>query len=758
MTDFDIQVRLYAPGGDAIGVLDTLEISATLPTMMLGTLKCTLSRVLVPSLPDVIEAALEYWDADAADWIEPRDARYMLTNLSDDERDPARAVSLEGVTLWDWMLRKAIVKPGDGDLLASGHRPFNSATGGAILKTLIDEAQDRGWGPSLTYDFTASLDSNGDPWDEQITIAFEPGRTNVLMVLDNLVAQGMIERRTEGRLLRLFNPGSGERLDEGDAPVKLAADASQMPLRRSIDDLVTDLSFYGEDGFTLELENSGAYAGLGRLETALVQGGVSDEGTATLLGQTVLTQGKQARMQISATEPAALAVFLPWIHYNAADWVLGIRADGSEDPFKAYEIVVRKSNPTGEIVVSATLNDRFEDLLSRLAKRTNGILGGAVAGGSGSVPVDGADTRKPKAPEGLTGISFGYYDADGASKSQVTLDWTDVTQGENDVAIDVQGYAIWARPDDGATPSQEYTTTLLSEGTASPFEPGTSWIFKVRAESAAGVWGEFSDETDPVLMLDADPALEKPVAPIVTSARGIALVATNGLFDTDPPTTAPSWFREFRIERSQDIGADYLGVGTLNRTVDVRSFNDMGIGDTWYFRLVPVDRLGRDGTPSDPTPVTILGIDGADLIVDSIQGNRIVAGTLSVDRVEPGFGDALEISGNVTIVATQATVADVAADVTTVAGDVATVAETVDLYGTYFDFAPAGLGVSAPGTDYSQLIAADGTTYLQGTNVIVEIADGQMTAQAIVVPTAKIGNHQFEKAPANAGTVMRALL
>lgn len=755
---FDLRVRQYTVGGDAGPVVPTLDIGATVPNDTLGVLRCSVSQRVFGTLPTIMEAALEYWDPDEGDggeWIEPSNARFLIRDSGVDERERSNTISLAGVTLWDYLMRKAIVETGDSELV-DGHRPFNSATGGAIVKTLVDEAQGRGWGPMLDYSFTATHDSAGDPWESIISIAYQPGRTTLLMVLENLVEQGLVERETEGRTLHLYNPGHG--VDRGPAtehPVRVGASAQQMPTRRNIDDLLTDLAFFGESGFRLDVPNDGAYAGLGRLEGAILQGGVNDEGTATLLGQPTLLAGRAAREQIAATEYVDRADALPWKHYQPGDWVAGRRGTGAWEKLRVRAVVVAK-DVSNRITSSPTLNDRFEDVLARLAKRTNGILGGAVAGGTGAVPNPGNDTRKPKAPTDVIVTSSGYWTADGVSQAQIAADWADVTEAENDVAIEVVGYQMWGRPDDGETPPRILAEVTSSHGTASPFPPQETWLVTVRAESHNGVWSDFSDEVE-VVTDDAPENLEKPQPPILASRNGVVFVATSGLFDTDPPTMPPASFRELRIERAADSAGPYVTVGVLTRSQDSRTFGDMAIGDTWHFRFVPVDRLGRDGEyPSDPAAIEVVGIDGADLIVDTLEGNRIKAGTLTVDAVEPGFGNALQIDGNVTITATQAAVAAVGADVAEVSGAVEAVAADVEVIGTYFDFAPDGLTISAPGSDFSQRIASDRTEFRQGAQVISYLEAGQFVAPRMVTETAAIADHIWSKAPADAGTVVRA--
>src|SRR5690606_19393203 len=55
--------------------------------------------------------------------------------------------------------------------------------------------------------------------------------------------------------------------------------------------------------------------------------------------------------------------------------------------------------------------------------------------------------------------------------------------------------------------------------------------------------------------------------------------------------------------------------------------------------LVARDRAGRVTGTSATATVTVQAIDGDDITVDSMTGNRIKVGTLEVDAVTPAFGD-----------------------------------------------------------------------------------------------------------------------
>lgn len=741
---FDLRVRRHEPSGGPLEPIATLDIQATVPYGDLAALRATVTLETVGTLPAVVEAALEYWDGSG--WVEPRDARFLIKDQTGNERDPANTRALIGTSLWDWLLRKLIVREGD-IALADGKRPFNSATAGAIMQTILDEGQARGWGPFLDYTFTSTHDSAGVPWAQQISIAYQPGRATGLIVLQNLIDQGMVERVTVGRTLNLYNPGHGAHRDEGPAPVRLAAAADSMPVKRTLDDLVTDLTFYGEDGFVLEVENSGAYAGLGRLETAVVQGGVSDEGTATLLGQAELTKGKQVREEITASEVAAAAEFLPWIDYQIGDWVQGRRGSGEWEALRVQEVTLTK-NAEGTVTVSPTLNDRFLDLLARMAKRTIGILGGATAGGSGSVPNTGEDNRQPKAPVNVSAASSGYWDSNGVMQSQLQLAWDPVTEALNDVAIAVRGYEVWGRKDDGESPWQAITTSDTAGATASPFEPLTEWLFKVRAQSHNGVWGPFSDE-EPVTMGVGDPALDQPTAPLLTSAGGVVVVTWDGRFDTDPPSTAPVQFMQMDIEMAGAEAGPYELVGTLTTGRERQAFTGLIVGSTPWFRFVAVDRRGRRTTPSEAAGIEVVGIDGVQIIGGTIYGDRLVAGSVEVTALVATAGQDLNLESNASIVL--------------IAGQVEEAVETADGAAAgladmrlYVQITEEEVAITRPGSPSAFALSNERIEARQSGIVVSYWEAGQLNVPKLVTPSAQIGNHLLEAVAV--GTVMRALV
>jgi hypothetical protein len=760
-TGFDVRLVRYAVGGARQGALHETSFDATQAWGDIPTLSITFSEAVWSQLPSLVEIALEVFDSTispAGGWVEPDNSRFILTNDDVDQKDVAGIKKMTATGYLQWFLSKLIVfDPADLDDLVEGKRYFETANPGEIVKTMFDEGLAEGWGDDpawdapLDYDFTNALDSGGTPWPSDITIGYSPG-FQVWPAIANLYDQRMLDFSTTGRTLHLWVPDHGVDRSVGASAVRLKRGITSLPVSRDLNDLITKLRVFGEGGARLSLDNPGAFEGLGALFGAVLQGGVSQVDTMTLLAQAELDKGSEIRRQVKAVLAGAALVHRPHLDFALGDWLSVPLATGSEK-MRVFEIVTMKK-ATGEVEVALVLNDRFLDMLVRLARRTVGIVGGSSAGGSGGIPATD-DTRLPKAPTGLVVGSTGYWEEDGSPKSVVEANWTPVTQAVDDVAIGIAQYEMSGRIDDGSTPPSVSVFSEIAFASQSHFSPGVPWLFKVRAQSTSGYWGEWSAE-EGVTTAVPDVALDAPASPILATRNSVVVVATSGLFDTDPPTSAPSSFREFRIERASDEAGPYTAVGVLTRDQDSRVFADMEIGDTWWFRFVAVDRLGRDSDPSDPESITVVGVNGADLIVNTLHGNKLIAGTVTVDRLEAGAGGLLDISGNVVTIAATAALAAVADDVETVAGDVSDIDSNLAEMQTFYTFGPDGAVITSPGSDFSQRIAADRTEMRQGATVISYWEAGQMVVPRLVTASVQLAEHQWESAGV-AGSVIRAL-
>lgn len=705
MPSLDTRLRQYAVLGAKGAVVPSIGFDATFPLGDTSVLGFSTSAAASGEIGNLAEVALEAMIGGV--WTEVRSGRFLTIPTSREGLDPAKMRAYSGQNLVMWLLRSLQITPGASPLV-DGARRFNSVTPGAIMKTILDEGISRGWGPGISYDFTATLDSAGVAWGSTLTLGYRPGQVSALQALQNLYDQGVVDFYTQGRTLRMFKAGTGVDRASGGSPVRLTK-LSSIPIKTSIDSLVTDVTLYGEDGFTLAIHNPASITTLGRLEKAIAQGGVSDSGTATILAQRTLDQGSQLRREISAKTTAGPdSDALPWLHYQVGDWVQA-KPETVWEPVRVYEIVVSKSETT---TVAAVLNDRYVDMIERLAKRTTGILGGAVTGGSGGLP--GEDNRKPKPPVGLIAGSTGYW-AGADPSSQVALSWSPVTQGENSVAIDVSQYEVW-----GALGDAELNAVTIVEtesATLSPYQPGSGWRFAVRAMSRNGVWGDLSSE---VLVTMAEPtvAVSAPSAPILSSVNGLIEVQWDGALAAGG--TPPASFMQLNVEASADSGSGFQTVSTIFRANERRLLQSLG-GDTLYVRFVAVDALGRMSLPS---------------VVQSVPVSPLIGdGTILARYLAPDVGEQLNLSANeaILLMVGQISGAQATAD--------GALANVTDLR-TYFSFEVDGFYISTPGSTSRLRLTNDRIEMIQSGQVVAYWTGGRMVVVSMIAQDLTLGYHK----------------
>lgn len=221
--------------------------------------------------------------------------RYVVKGTNDSQKGAIRCeawvTSPGGITTQVFQSQfagwKVLPYPDVGDA-GYGH------TVGHIMDTLLTECQARGELADLTWDFTAELDSNGDPWDELIpevdfdatgTIADAVDKLEDLRYCDVEVTNG------GGLVLRLFNyeaRGETQPITVSTANRNLTYHAVETDYDRVANDvlLVRDRGMYLAD-------DDASVAADGRLPGGSVQVGPADSedvleriGAATLDGMT----------------------------------------------------------------------------------------------------------------------------------------------------------------------------------------------------------------------------------------------------------------------------------------------------------------------------------------------------------------------------------------------------------------------------------------------------------------------------------------
>ena len=303
-----------------------------------GTLELTYSAKAINArdLPTFLEVQAEVTFDEGHNWA-PAGPSLLRLSGEHEDTDQAGMRTLRFVGR-EWVLGKARV--GNGDLeLIDGKRPFYRASPGQILRTLILEAQDRGAADGIEIgNFTAAKDSSGKAWAKVATIYYSPGLP-IGSVLENLVEQGMCDYRMDGRTLHLYDPETtmGRDLTTGDNPVRVHGAVTEAPVKYTLEDLANSALLMGDEGFELEVDNPTAPDDYGRLEVTIEQGGVSDSGTARLMVDEALHRGSREVREITRSQSAAGAAFLPFRDYRVGDYVQ-VHTGGAWERYRVREI------------------------------------------------------------------------------------------------------------------------------------------------------------------------------------------------------------------------------------------------------------------------------------------------------------------------------------------------------------------------------------------------------------------------------------
>ncbi|SDL72987.1 hypothetical protein SAMN05421874_12818 [Nonomuraea maritima] len=490
---FALRLVAYEPGGDRLGTLPhPLDVEVGMPLNDVPSLRFNYPADGVGAewLAQPVEVALEY-AVDGGAWVEPDGARFLRIKRDGDSTDQTRTSTYE-CPAWSWQLRKLVMYP--GGVMSEGKRVFSAVTPGALLRTLVQEGKARGaLSPALPrrgleIDFDTTSDSAGQLWDgdKLLTLEVEPG-VDLLTLLINLAEQGVLDWTMSGRTLRVFREGTvlGRQNASGGSPVELrfGRDIDEAPDSATLEDFATAILVRGEKGLAVEVNNPSAVAPWGRWETSQSQGGVSDTGTAQLLGQNALERASRERAQLTRGLRFEAARFLPFAHYRPGDFIAAPGEGGQMQALRVRQITL-SVDKDGRVGGNIVLNDRFLERELRLARQAAGILAGGVgSGGTGGTPAPEPGGREPAAPQGLVVNGDAYIDDQGYPQGQITATWSPVVTDVNGVAVDVSSYELYAREN---RPGDYWRQIAVVDGadttaTYSPLRVGIEYAFKVRA-------------------------------------------------------------------------------------------------------------------------------------------------------------------------------------------------------------------------------------------------------------------------------------
>lgn len=280
---------------------------------------------------------------------------------------------------------------------ASADAIFDGATFGAVLLTLIDAAKTRGALPALTLDFTAAVDSHGQPWPDVHDLSFHIG-TNLLGVWRHLVSLGLEGGMTPDLRLQAFVDAS--RHFEATVILRKGHQISGDVIDTAHSTgLRTRVLAEGAGGRVVEISNPTLETDtrIGRREGFLSLPTSDNPTTLQRAGEFAIALAAaedQARSLTVAHGTAAEGQFEPWVDYREGDWI-GLDAEGSGGVPVAQRVlsITLAETEAGEFGVELELNSVEMDAFLRLQRRLDALSRDSTAslagGGSGGSAATG---------------------------------------------------------------------------------------------------------------------------------------------------------------------------------------------------------------------------------------------------------------------------------------------------------------------------------------------------------------------------------
>jgi len=638
---FDLQLRaLDGPGGGPGTILPDAHIEFVDNFCDVGSIKVDYPRTGLNAGWLVDQAGFCLFSQGAE---LPNSRWYVEDGTGDDAQDDlggGGADSYAGQNLVGLFSQGIVYPAGWPSVTNPSSHSFTGATIGTIMRTLVQRAQARGALTGITVSsFTDTADSNGQPWAFGMTVTYDAG-TNLLQVLQNAYAQGVVEFQTVGRSLRMYNPGtlSTDRTTGAQpAILRRGRDVTGAGRQRSSRSMMTTVLIEGDQTSMVEIVDPKASGPLGRREGYVAQSGVTDTGTLRVIGQSTLGQKNGPRTQRTFGLDLSAGGPRPWVDYLVGDY-LWADVGNQLEKLRVVSLNATK-DPDGMVIATVVLNDRFLELDVLLARRVSGISGGS-SGIASVAPLNSTtpDRLAPAVPAGLGATSTAFVSPDGITQAQLTASWAAVTTNADGTACtDLDHYEVQATVGGQVLNLGSTTTATLSY---SPVRPGLNVAVRVRAVDQNGNRSPFCSDYTLTAGSDVTPP-PVPSTPTVVAMLGALRAVWDG--HGSAGEVQPGDFDRVEVHASTVVGFT-PSAATLQDTI--RS----PYGGTsvlllpfvqFYVRLVAFDHSGNASAPSAAAPGTPRQARGGNTSLSA--GSSAGAMSISTGLSIPG-GTAITVS------------------------------------------------------------------------------------------------------------------
>jgi hypothetical protein len=593
--------------------LSAATIKLVDPSSATSTVEIVLSKLVDPEFPDYSVIDIDVYDG--TNWYFT-DHRFVLSRLEGDTADATQTIKYSGTEFVDFEL---------GFAYTQKDYEFGTSNPGAIMATLIADAKARGWGARIDKGFDASKTSLGETWANAIPNRKVSKGTPLSQVLEGLVSDGLVEYRAEYRdnkaWLVLTNPGTGSNYATvGANPVVNLSLVSltSAPRRASIEQRLTRVTVVGDTATDYGDKNNSAdnvtntptatreravfdADVFGHLEGWVSASGVTTAAAAGTIGDNALRDNSSATNERTFEYDAknVPTQFFPYSVFQSGDWL--IIPDGDNTATDRISQITISKTVDGDKTVTVLTGDRILGGTASLAKRQSAQSGSSIAGGN-QTTISPIDSRIPLGPVITSITSEGYWNTDGAARSEVTIAWNAVTLALNGAPINVDLYEVWWRKGVGGEwafrGATDQTSIVLPD-----WDVLADIELRLRARSAAGIFGQFSANADHTTEQPDDP-MDAPTTPIVTAdALGTIKIEWDGGIGGGG---RPVQFAYTRAEIKEHVGGVYSPAGTPLLHAGDTSLNPGAYG-SWDVQLIAVDRLGLESDPS--ATVNIVTVD-----------------------------------------------------------------------------------------------------------------------------------------------------